>query len=93
MHTDSTDRVPIAFRTWDFPPARKLRSRMVDGETVLGRSGAEAIGKVEIQYVQRLPHCAEDVPPDVVELWIGVSGRQIDVIIVRRGEASLSQLQ
>jgi len=33
----------------------------------------------------RLPRCAEDLPPDVVELWIGVSGRKVDVSIVRRG--------
>lgn len=43
------------------------------------------MGKVKIQYVQRLPRCAEDLPPDVVELWIGVSGRKVDVSIVRRG--------
>jgi hypothetical protein len=43
------------------------------------------LGKVKIQYVQRLPRCAEDLPPDVVELWIGVSGRKVDVSIVRRG--------
>jgi len=58
---------------------------MVDGETVLGRSGAEAMGKLKIKCVQRLPHGAEDLPPDVVELWIGVSGRKVDVSIVRRG--------
>jgi hypothetical protein len=58
---------------------------MVEGETALGRSGAEAMGKVKIQYVQRLPRCGEDLPPDVVELWIGVSGRKVDVSIVRRG--------
>lgn len=26
-----------------------------------------------------------DLPPDVVDLWIGVSGRKIDINIVRRG--------
>jgi hypothetical protein len=51
----------------------------------LGRSGAEAVGKVKIQYVHRLPRCAEDPPLDVVELWIGVSGRKVDVSIVRGG--------
>jgi len=43
------------------------------------------MGKLKIKCVQRLPHGAEDLPPDVVELWIGVSGRKIDVNIVRRG--------
>ena len=61
MHTVSTDRLPIAFRTWDLPPARKAAVAEVDGETVLGRSGSEAMGKVKIQYVQRLPPCAEDL--------------------------------
>lgn len=61
MHTVSTDRLPIAFRNWDLPSARKAAVADVDGETVLGRSGAETVGKVKIQYVQRLPPCAEDV--------------------------------
>jgi len=43
------------------------------------------MGKLKIQYVQRLPRCAEDLPPDVVELWLGVSERKVDVNIVRRG--------
>jgi hypothetical protein len=43
------------------------------------------MGKLRIRYVQRLPHCAEDLPPDVVELWIRVFGRKVDVNIVRRG--------
>jgi len=43
------------------------------------------MGKLKIQYVQRLPRGAEDLPPDVVELWVGVSGRNVDVNIVRRG--------
>ncbi|HMK23042.1 MAG TPA: hypothetical protein VK466_11965 [Terriglobales bacterium] len=43
------------------------------------------MGKLTIKYVQRLPHGAEDLAPDVVELWIRVSGRKVDVNIVRRG--------
>jgi len=65
-------------------PAKPL-PRIVEGEMALGRSGVHAMGKLKIQYVQRLPRCAEDLPPDVVELWIGVSGRKVDVSIVRRG--------
>jgi hypothetical protein len=43
------------------------------------------MGKLKINYVQRLPRGAEDLAPDVVELWIWVSGRKVDVNIVRRG--------
>ena len=43
------------------------------------------MGKLKINYVQRLPRGAEDLAPDIVELWIGVSGRKVDVNIVRRG--------
>ena len=43
------------------------------------------MSKLRIKYVHRMPHGAEDLPPDVVELWIGMSGRKIDVNIVRRG--------
>ena len=41
--------------------------------------------KLKINYVQRLPRGAEDLAPDIVELWIGISGRKVDVNIVRRG--------
>jgi hypothetical protein len=41
--------------------------------------------KLKIEYVQRRPRGSEDLPPAVVELWIGVSGRKVDVNIVRRG--------
>jgi hypothetical protein len=41
--------------------------------------------KLKIKYVQRLPRSAEDLPPDVVELWVGVSARKVDVNIVRHG--------
>ncbi len=44
-----------------------------------------SVGKLKINYVQRLPHGAEDLAPNVVELWIGVSGKKVDVNIVRRG--------
>jgi hypothetical protein len=44
-----------------------------------------SMGKLKINYVQRLPRGAEDLAPDVVELWIGASRRKIDVNIVRRG--------
>ena len=44
-----------------------------------------SMGKLKIKYVQRLPRGAEDLAPDVVELWIGVSGRKVDFNIVRRG--------
>jgi hypothetical protein len=50
----------------------------------LDHGGAKAMGKLKIQYVQRLPRCAEDLPPDVVELWLGVSEKKVDVNIVRR---------
>ena len=54
-------------------------------ENGIGNGGAKAMGKLKIQYVQRLPRCAEDLSPDVVELWLGVSERKVDVNIVRRG--------
>lgn len=41
--------------------------------------------KLKINYVQRLPRGAEDLAPDIAELWIGVCGRRVDVNIVRRG--------
>ena len=44
-----------------------------------------SMGKLKINYVKRLPRGAEDLAPDIVELWIGVSGRKVDVNIVRRG--------
>jgi len=44
-----------------------------------------SMGKLKINYVKRLARGAEKLAPDVVELWIGVSGRKVDVNIVRRG--------
>ena len=41
--------------------------------------------RLKINYVQRVPRGAEDLAPDVVELWIGGSGRKVDISIVRRG--------
>ena len=41
--------------------------------------------KLKINCVQRLPRGAEDLAPDIVELWIGVSRRKVDINIVRRG--------
>jgi hypothetical protein len=35
MHTVSTDRLPIASRTWDPPPARKAAG----APTVMGKNG------------------------------------------------------
>lgn len=43
------------------------------------------MSKLKINYVQRPPRGVEDLPPDVVELWIGVSGGKVDFNIVRRG--------
>ncbi len=43
------------------------------------------MSKLKIQYASRAPRGAEDLPPDVVELWVGVSGRKVNVNIVRRG--------
>jgi len=49
------------------------------------RASENSMGKLTIEYVQRRPRGAEDLPPNVVELWIGVSGRKVDINIVRRG--------
>jgi hypothetical protein len=43
------------------------------------------MSKLKIQYVNHLPHGAEDLPMDVVELWVSVFGRKVDVNVVRRG--------
>jgi hypothetical protein len=49
------------------------------------------MGKLKINYVKRLPRGAEELAPDVVELRIRVSGRKVDVNIVRRGSSSPSR--
>jgi hypothetical protein len=41
--------------------------------------------KLKINCVRRLPRGAEDLAPDILELWIGASHRKVDVNIVRRG--------
>ena len=43
------------------------------------------MSKLRIKYVHRMPHGAEDLPPDVVEFSVGIAGRKVDVHIVRRG--------
>ena len=43
------------------------------------------MGKLKIQYVQRPPRQSEDLPQDVVEVYIHVSERKIDLSIGRHG--------
>ena len=43
------------------------------------------MSKLRIRYVSHVPQCAEELSPDVVELWIRISGTKLDVNIVRRG--------
>jgi hypothetical protein len=43
MHIVSTDRLPIAFRTWDFPPARKVAGT----RTVIWKNG-QLVTKLKI---------------------------------------------
>lgn len=43
------------------------------------------MGKLKIQFVQRPPRQPEDLPDDVVEVYISVSGRKIDLSIGRHG--------
>jgi hypothetical protein len=45
----------------------------------------QAVGKLKIQYVQRPPRQPEDLPGDVVEVYIRVSGTKIDLSIGRHG--------
>jgi hypothetical protein len=44
-----------------------------------------AMEKLKINYVQGLPRSTEDLPPDVVEVYVGVSGKKVDLIIRRQG--------
>lgn len=44
-----------------------------------------SMSKLKIQYAKHRPHGAEDLPIDVVELWVSVFGRKVDVNVVRRG--------
>jgi len=41
--------------------------------------------KLKIEYVQRPPRQADDLPDDVVEVYLNVSGRKVDLIIGRHG--------
>jgi len=66
------------------PPAKRL-TRTADGRKAVSCAGAKSMHNLRIEYVQRLPRRAADLPPDVVELWIVVSGRRVVVDIVRRG--------
>jgi len=43
------------------------------------------VRKLKIQYVQRPPRQPEDLPDDVVEVYIGTSGRKVDIAIGRHG--------
>ena len=43
------------------------------------------MGKLRIQYVQRPPRQSEDLPGDVVEVYVSVSGRKVDLSIGRHG--------
>ena len=58
---------------------------MADGRNASSDAGGKSMHNLRIEYVQRLPRAGEDLPPDVVELWMGVSGRTVVVNIVRRG--------
>ena len=41
--------------------------------------------KLKIVYVDRLPRQPEDLPPDVVEVYIGLSRKGLELDIVRNG--------
>ncbi|HYL11994.1 MAG TPA: hypothetical protein VEV41_03110 [Terriglobales bacterium] len=41
--------------------------------------------ELKIKYVDHLPRLPEHLPPDVVEVYIGSSGPNVDISIVRRG--------
>jgi|SRR5579864_2402894 len=41
--------------------------------------------KLKIVYVDRLPRQPEDLPPDVVEVYIGLSRKGVELDIVRNG--------
>lgn len=43
------------------------------------------MGKLKVKYVPRLPRCAEEIPLNVAELCIRVSGRSVDIRVLRRG--------
>ncbi len=39
--------------------------------------------KLKIKYLQCLPHQPEDLPIDVVEVYIGISGNRVDLVVGR----------
>ena len=39
--------------------------------------------KLKIRYVRRLPHQPEDLPTDIVEVYLAMSGGNVDLIIGR----------
>ena len=41
--------------------------------------------KLKVVYVDRLPRQPEDLPPDVVEVYIGLSRKGVELDIVRNG--------
>ncbi len=41
--------------------------------------------KLTIRYVDRLPRQPEELPPDLVEVFIRVTDRKVDLCIVRHG--------
>lgn len=43
------------------------------------------MAKLKIHYVQRPPRQPEDLPDDVVEVYINISGRKVDLSIGRHG--------
>ncbi len=49
--------------------------------------------KLNIVYVNRLPRHPEDLPPDVVEVYIGISRKGVEMDIVRNGFLAADQVQ
>ena len=49
--------------------------------------------KLNIVYVHRLPRHPEDLPPDVVEVYIGISGKGVEMDIVRNGFLAADHVQ
>jgi hypothetical protein len=48
-------------------------------------AGAHAMKELKIKYVDHLPRLPEHLPLDVVEVFIGSSGPNVDISIVRHG--------
>jgi hypothetical protein len=49
--------------------------------------------RLKIEYVQRPPRQPEELPDDVVEVYISISGREVDLTIGRRGFMQCGALQ